>query len=216
MTQHPAFPRVRSLCRSVGAMSLLLALASCSDIVGVATTDRGATNLPARIALSASIGESVKQELVTLRISASHLRADGQQVAIGAQVKTLTSDDVQSVPIPIDVASCLADALRSVEDKAAGVCRVMLALQLQVDGRTVDEQVVGPLSLKPGNLVDVAEPISLSVIDSIALTDASVTTSRARNPRAAASARRSGSNARSKLATITSTRRLAGSRRDSV
>jgi len=125
------------------------------------------------IAFTASVPRrvSIASDAVTLSVTASYLRADGSRVKIGSQLLTLTSDALQSVPIPVDVGICLADASRDVSGATSGsastACAVILELSLLVNGNIVDQQTVGPLRLTPGATATVSQPVTLIDLGSV-------------------------------------------------
>ena len=150
------------------AASSALLIVGCGDIAKLVTPGSTANNAPARIALSASVAKSIgaATDVVTLKVVASYVRKDASRVAISSQALTLGSAELQSVPIPVDVAGCLADPLRDagVNDNS---CPVVLNIALLINSTVVDEQVIGPLRLTPGATTSVAEPVTLFDIASI-------------------------------------------------
>ncbi len=159
--------------RRLALLPALIALGACGDIARMVTPGSRAPNGPAMIAFTASVPRRVASvtDVVALNVTASYLRADGTRVRIGSQSIALTSDAVQSVPIPVDVGTCLADVSR---DVGAGTstdasCAVVLNLALLINGVVVDEQVVGPLRLQPGATTTVAQPVTLIDLASVEL-----------------------------------------------
>ncbi len=157
-----------TFARFLVAASCALLIAGCGDIARLVTPGSTANATPARVAFSASIAKSVSTatDVVTLRVVASYLRKDASHVTIGSQSLPLGSAETQSVPIPVDVAACLADPLRDV-GASDNSCPVVLNIALLLNGIVVDEQVIGPLRLTPGATTSVADPVTLFDIASI-------------------------------------------------
>ncbi len=153
---------------------VLLLVSACSGLADLVTPGRRAPAAPATIAFSANVPRTVAtaSDVVTLSVTASYLRLDGTRVRIGAQVLTLTAAALQSVPIPVDVATCLADPSRDGGNSSpTASCAVVLNLALMVNGGVVDEQEVGPLRLSPGGTTTVQEPVTLIDLASVELVD---------------------------------------------
>ncbi len=157
--------------RMSAASALLLSLGGCTQLADMLTPGERGTVAPASIALQANIASQIgsASDVVTLNVVLSYLRRDASRVRIGTQTMTLTSAALQPVPIGVDVASCLADPQR---DGGGGSCAVVLQLALLVNGVTVDEQVIGPLRLTPGQPASVTEPVTLFEIVGVDLIDA--------------------------------------------
>lgn len=149
----------------------LAAFAACAPLADLLTPGQRGTTEPAAVALQANIPRfnTSATDVVTLNVIASYVRKDGSRVRIGAQTLSLTNSELQSVPIPVDVGTCLADPQR---DGGTGSCVVVLNLALLVNGVIVDEQVVGPLSLTPGQATEVSEPVTLFSIAALEIVDA--------------------------------------------
>ena len=113
-------------------------------------------NVCAPTVVGASVGTA--DDVVSLKVVASYVRKDATRVPIGSQTLALTNAESQAVPIPVDVASCLADPLREVLSGAETACPVVLNIALMVNGVVVDEQTIGPLRLTPGATTSVSEP----------------------------------------------------------
>ncbi|MCU0635739.1 MAG: Ig-like domain-containing protein [Gemmatimonadaceae bacterium] len=158
----------RALRAATGA--LLLLVAACGDAARLFAPGReGAPATPARVSMRTSIAAQVGQggEPVELRVAASYLRRGGERVPISQQQLALSGERVQAVPIPVDVGTCLADPAR---DAVAGDgCPAILALALVVDRVVVDEQVIGPLALRPGATTVMPEPVTLFEIARVEL-----------------------------------------------
>lgn len=154
---------------------LLLLMGACSDIARLVTPGKSGASGPAMVAVTATVPRalSVANEVVTLNVTASYLRQDGTRVRIGSQVLALTTETLQSVPIPVDVGTCLADGARDLSGGNNNAsCAVVLNLALLVNGTIVDEQVVGPLRLAPGAVTTVAQPVTLIALASVQLLQA--------------------------------------------
>ncbi len=161
--------------RTLACAPLLFAVSACGDISRLVTPGKKGPAGPGMIAFTASVPRrvSIATDVVTLSVTASYLRQDGTKVRIGSQLLTLTSEVLQSVPIPVDVGTCLADATRDVGGatpaNTASACAVILELALVVNGTVVDQQTVGPLRLSPGATTTVTEPVTLIDVASIVL-----------------------------------------------
>jgi hypothetical protein len=143
-------------------------LSGCGEVARLLAPGRD-ESAPAQVAIRTSIAAQVGQanDVVVLRVRASYLRADGSRVAMGQQTLTLTAAQLQTVPIPVDVAPCLADPAR--EGTTDGGCPAVLELALVVNDVVVDQQVIGPLRLTPGATTSVADPVTLFEISSLLL-----------------------------------------------
>ena len=156
------------------ALAAWVMLAGCTDIARM-VTPAGKTDLrPARVALTASVSSASVRTTddVNLRVTSSYVQSNGTRVVIASQTITLSVAASQAVPIPVDLAACLADASRDGAGTEAG-CAVVLDLSLIVNGATVDKQTVGPLRLAAGATTQVTQPVTLFEIASIDLTPAS-------------------------------------------
>ncbi|MGQ0767484.1 MAG: InlB B-repeat-containing protein [Gemmatimonadota bacterium] len=137
---------------------------SCNDDAAFTATDVAARGL---VAFQASVHAGRGSEVVSVSAVASYLRRDGSLVRIGAQSQTLGSAS-QSLPLPIDLASCLADPLRAAQTEARS-CSIVVDLLLLIDEKQVDEQRIGPLRVVPGVIARVAEPVSLYEIADVVI-----------------------------------------------
>ena len=159
--------------RRLRASSFALAafvLAGCSDMAHLIAPGGSEDTRPARVAFTASVASARADDVVALRVNAFYVLANSTRVALGTQTLTLSTASSQAVPIPVDLATCLADPAR---DGAAGECNVVLELALVVNSSVVDRQIVGPLNLSPGSTRSVDAPVTLFDISSIALSSAS-------------------------------------------
>ncbi len=170
-------PSVRcraTLLTRLALVPIVLALSGCGGLADLVTPGTRATQAPATIAFTATVPRSVATatDVVTLSVTASYLRQNAARVRIGAQVMSLTTAALQSVPIPVDVATCLADPLRDGGNSApTASCAVVLNLALMVNGGVVDEQEIGPLRLSPGGTSTVQEPVTLIDLASVEVVD---------------------------------------------
>ena len=159
--------------RRASSTAALLAAAwlagGCADLARLVTPDGPSDVRPARVAFTAALSASTTRsadDVVSLRVTSSYLLANGTKSVIGSQTIELTSAASQAVPIPVELASCLADANR--DGAAAGTpCAVVLELALAVNNAVVDRQTVGPLRLAPGATTSVSEPVALFDITSV-------------------------------------------------
>lgn len=148
----------------------LLALGACADFARLVTPAGNADNTrPAHIAFTTSVTTATQltiADVVMLRVRASYVVNGGGRTSIGSQTISLTSAASQAVPIPVDLASCLADASRDQSEAATG-CPVVLELALLVNNVVVDNQIIGPLRLSPGATTSLSEPVALFEIATI-------------------------------------------------
>lgn len=165
--------RLVGAARSVALAASVGLLGGCSALTDALAPGRPGAE-PARVALSATVSESVgrRATAVALEVSASYLRTNGTLAPIGRQTIPLSAAALeQAVPIPIDVATCLADRERD-QSAGASVCAAVIRLLLVVDGAVVDEQVVGPLRLTPGATTRVTESVQLFEIAGVTISTA--------------------------------------------
>ena len=162
-------PSVVARGRTSLALLGTLGLAACGAVSDLLTPGvRNRDVPPAMLALRTNVALAQTTEGVALDVASSYVRGDGSTVPIGTQSLRLTADARQQVPIPIDIASCLADPQR---EGAAGSCAVMLNLALLVNGVVVDRQVIGPIRLTPGAPATVAAPVTLFELTELRLLD---------------------------------------------
>ncbi|MCA0375758.1 MAG: Ig-like domain-containing protein [Gemmatimonadetes bacterium] len=158
-----ALPLSRAL-RGVGVATLLVGASACATDQPAAVEQAQ----PARIALNASVAASSRAGLAQVRVSAAYIRQGGSTVPMGGpQTLTLGSAATQQVPITLDVGPCLADDTRAGINggaAAADECVLRLDLELLLDGVVVDRQVLTNISVKPGQVATVAQPVALSDI----------------------------------------------------
>ncbi len=157
--------------RGMALVPLVFALSGCGDISRLVTPGTRGPSGPALIAFTANVPRTSASatDVVALNVTSFYMRQDGTRVRIGAQVLTLTADASQSVPIPVDVGTCLADPAREISGAGGSGCVVVLSLSLVVNGAVVDEQEVGPLRLAPGATTTVAQPVTLIDVASISI-----------------------------------------------
>lgn len=145
----------------------LLAVGACAVDQPSAVTDAR----PAQIALNASVAAlSTRANLAQVRVTAAYQKQGGGTVPMGTpQTITLGTAPSQQVPITLDVGPCLADDTRASAQggpAAADECVLRLDLELLLDGVVVDRQVLLNISVKPGQVANVTQPVALSdVID---------------------------------------------------
>jgi hypothetical protein len=153
----------------------VVALNGCTGLADFLTPgQRGDVSAPAMLSLQANIAlpQTATADIVTLNVTASYVRRDDSRVRIGTQVMALSSAALQPVPIPIDVGPCLTDPERLGNGAS---CAVVLNLALRVNGVVVDEQVVGPLQLTPGQPANFPEPVTLFELADVNILDGSGT-----------------------------------------
>lgn len=151
---------------------LAVAVSGCTQLADVLTPgERGGSALPASLALNASVvsAQLSPSDIVTLSAVVSYVRQDASLVRITSISRPLTGTALQSVPIGVDVATCLADP----QSGGDGSCSVVLQLSLSVNGTVVDEQRIGPLRLTPGQPANVPGTVTLFDIAEIEVQDAS-------------------------------------------
>ena len=95
--------RASAVRRAAALAPLLFAVTACGDITRMLSPGSKGPTGPAMIAFTALVPRRVSNatDVVTLDVTASYLRADGTRVKIGSQLLTLTTDPLQSVPIPV-------------------------------------------------------------------------------------------------------------------
>lgn len=175
--KHSDIPPVRrpQPMRRVARMGLVAVvgmLGACTSLADMLTPgQRNADVAPAMLSFQANIalGSNHSAEVVSLDVVTTYLRRDGSEVPVSTQSLRLSSAELQPVPIPVDVATCLADPER---DGSSGSCAVMLTLALRVNGVVVDRQVIGPIRLTPGLPATVPNAVTLFEIAEVGLLDA--------------------------------------------
>jgi hypothetical protein len=157
----------RTTLASLAAATALLG--ACRD--GADTTAPAAAR-PARVAFN-TLAVHTAAATADVRISVRSLLQNGSSTVLSAQTIALTGTGSQQVPISIDISPCLRDSGRAGMGGAAPAtdeCVVQLTVELVLDGVSVDRQNVGPLSLRPGVVESVQQPLTLSDIKEILLT----------------------------------------------
>jgi len=140
-----------------------MGLAACGDLARLVTPSGEGDARPARVSMTATIATASSaraDEVITLRVTSEYLRADGTRTLVGSQNIALGAAPTQALPIPVDLAGCLADGTRAGASGDA-VCSVVLELALRVNDVVVDRQSVGPLRLAPGATTTVSQPVTL-------------------------------------------------------
>ena len=161
----------RPLSRWLALVAAVL-LSGCSDLAKLIAPAGPGDSRPARVAFTALVVSSNTRsaaDIVSLRVTTSYVLTGGRRDTIGSQSLELTSAASQAVPIPVDLAGCLADSKRDGASVDAG-CSVVLELALRVNGVVVDRQTVGPLRLSPGATTEVRQPVMLFEIASVSIT----------------------------------------------
>ena len=160
----------RSIRLSIAFASAVL-LWGCSDLAKIVAPAGPGSARPARVAFTASVlslsGRSAA-DVVGLRVTSSYLLLSGRRDTIGTQTLAITTAASQAVPIPIDLAGCLANNQRAGATTDGG-CSVVLELALSVNDVVVDRQSVGPLRLLPGATTEVSQPVALFDIESVSI-----------------------------------------------
>ena len=153
------------------ALGLAVLLSGCADLARLVAPSGPDDSRPARVAFTASVATANTRsaaDIVSLRVTTSYVLTGGRRDTIGTQTLVLTSAASQAVPIPVDLAGCLANANRDGASVDAG-CSVVLELALRVNDAVVDRQTVGPLRLSPGATTEVSQPVMLFEIASVSL-----------------------------------------------
>jgi len=151
------------------ASAAAVLLAGCSDMARLVSPAGSVDMRPARVGVTASVASSASRsaaDIVGLRVTSSYLESDGTRTTIGTQSIALSSATTQALPIPVDLAGCLADGNREGASSDAS-CTVFLELALSVNAVVVDRQTVGPLRLAPGATTNVSQPVALFEIASL-------------------------------------------------
>lgn len=160
----------RRLAHVACSAALLLAVGACQGVADLVTPGKEGS-LPARVAFDAMVSQSVgtRTDAVTLEVVTQYVRRDKSRVKLATRSLPVSSAAQQSVPIPVDLAVCLADPEREALAGATRSCTVVLTLALMVNASTVDRQVIGPLTLTPGLTANVDDPVSLFEITNVEL-----------------------------------------------
>ena len=162
------------LAAAAALVVVALPLAACGEIGRLLTPGSTADAAPAQVAFTTSVAASVggSADVVTLEVGTRYLRRNGSSVLLGTQTRSLDGGATQALPIPVNLAACLADSERDAPSPQDRSCNVVFNLALLINGVVVDRQVVGPLRLSPGTTTSVAEPVALFEITAV---DVSVT-----------------------------------------
>jgi hypothetical protein len=166
------WPQRMRRCARLGLVATAGLLGACTSLADMLTPgQRNADLAPAMLSFQANIAlaSNHEAEVVSLDVATTYLRRDGSEVPVSTQSRRLSSAELQPVPIPVDVATCLADPER---DGNSGSCAVMLNLTLLVNGVVVDRQIVGPIRLTPGLPATLPSAVTLFEIADVALLDA--------------------------------------------
>ncbi len=155
-----------------GAVALLSL--GCADLARLVTPSGPDDLRPARVAMTASIATPASRsaaDVVSLQVTSAYLDANAARIVIGSQTMLLSSAATQTLPIPVELAGCLADGNRDGASNGAA-CTVFLELALSVNATVVDRQTIGPLRLAPGATTNVSDPVTLFEIASVEVTPA--------------------------------------------
>ena len=164
MSGVPGAARVARMAASSILAMALLASSACDDS---ATTDP-AHGQNSQLVLTASfqqIGAANEQ----LKVASSYRLSTGSTVVMSSQSFALDGSQ-QQIPVTIDIGRCLADDQRAGMNGAApgaGQCVATLSVQWILNGISVDSQSVGPVSLSPGSVTVVPNPIQLNAISEV-------------------------------------------------
>ena len=138
------------------AALLLLAAAACGGGGGgdAATGPTGsnggsASKTTASVTVPAQITVPSNAGALAVQVAASYDRRSGAAGALAAQTVTVAGAGSQSLRIPVDLASCLADTTRA-GGSATTTCNVHLQLTLTAGGTAVDAQDTGPFPVAAG------------------------------------------------------------------
>lgn len=172
----PSSPRdgrhLRQRMARLGLVAAAATLGACTSFADMLTPgQRNDDVAPALLSFQANVALASNHvaEVVSLDVATTYLRRNGSEVPVSTQSLRLSSAELQPVPIPVDVAPCLADPER---DGNSGSCAVMLNLALRVNGVIVDRQVIGPIRLTPGLPATLPNAVTLFEIANVALLDA--------------------------------------------
>lgn len=167
MLNSPGRARRATLALLAG---LTAVLGACADGDGVVAPG---ADQPARVAVAATVAAS-SAAVSEVRVTTRYRLIGGSTAQLDVQTIALTETSSQQVPISLDIAECLRNPNRAPflagGTVGADECVVELELQLLLDGVVADVQVVGPLSLRPGQTSTVSEPVALSDIAEIRIT----------------------------------------------
>ncbi|MBC7895186.1 MAG: Ig-like domain-containing protein, partial [Cytophagaceae bacterium] len=160
----------RRLTRVALSAGLMLVVGGCQGLTDLVTPGKVGA-LPAQVAFGATIAKSVGtgSDAVTLDVVTHYVKRDKSRARLGSKSLPVSAAAQQAVPIPVDLAVCLADPDREAPAGATGSCNVVLTLALMVNAATVDRQVIGPLTLTPGLTANVEDPVSLFEITAVEL-----------------------------------------------
>jgi hypothetical protein len=174
-SQSARRPRIGRRLAHVGLFAAVTTLGACTSFADLLTPgQRNDDVAPAMLSFQANVALASNHdaEVVSLDIATTYLRRDGSEVPVSTQSRRLSSAELQPVPIPVDVATCLADPER---DGNSGSCAVMLNLALLVNGVVVDRQVIGPIRLTPGMPANLPSAVTLFELADVTILDANGT-----------------------------------------
>ncbi len=146
-------------------MGFLAALAGCSAISDRVAPGR-AGQRAAQVAFTAVLPQARADGAASVEVRSTYVLRDGTSAPLGDHTFTLGQAKTQSLPLAIDLATCLSNPAHQPSSTGDG-CVVRLFVALSVNGVVVDRQVIGPLQLTPGRVETVNEPVSLFEISTL-------------------------------------------------
>lgn len=158
--------------RPYAAAALLSAAAACGGGGGDGTTGPtspgggSASNTKASVTVPAQITVAPNAGALAVQVAASYDRRSGAGGALGTQTVTLAGAGARTLPITVDLASCLADTTRA-GGSATTSCAVHLQLTLTAGGTAVDAQDAGPFTLAAGATVTSPTTVTFAPVASV-------------------------------------------------
>ena len=146
--------RLAFSARPHAAAFLLLAAAACGGGGGDGATAPGggggtASKTTATVAVPVQITVPANAGTLKVQAAASYDRQGGAAGALGASRELNAAAGAQTLSVPVDLASCLADTTRA-GGSATTTCAVHLQLTLTAGGTAVDARNAGPFTLAGG------------------------------------------------------------------
>lgn len=158
-----------SLVRAPLALALLAFVAGCATDGPSAVTEAR----PAALAVRAIVPRTdATAGPASVRISVAYLRQNAPAVPLGSAQQFSLDQATQSVPVAVDVATCLADGTRAGTGGAAPAsdeCNVRVTIDYLLNGVRVDQQVLTNVSVKPGQTSTVSQPVALAQVADVRL-----------------------------------------------
>ncbi|MEO6445161.1 MAG: hypothetical protein ABIZ91_03220 [Gemmatimonadaceae bacterium] len=154
-------PRLRA--NSIPLLIAALLLTACGGLGDSLAPGKAGGAPPAQVAFTTSVAASVGRATddIALVVSTRYVRRDGTTADIATQSFTLGTGASQALPIPVELAPCLADPSRESAGPQDKSCLVIFQLELTLNGVVVDRQTIGPLRLAPGVAARVSKPVAL-------------------------------------------------------